>query len=63
MKPAVTWSATNGSRVLRIPNDIVFLGWDIALNRIKAALPEVPSSDPTSSGHLLPQAGEGEGAP
>ncbi len=54
------WLRVHGWRVLRVPNEIVFGGGNMVLEAIKSALPRVPSSDPTSSGHLLPQAGEGE---
>ena len=40
------WLAQHGWRVLRIPNDIVIGGGDIVVDRIKAALPRFPSSDP-----------------
>ena len=40
------WLAERGWRVLRIPNDIVIGGGDIVIDRIRAALPQVPSSDP-----------------
>lgn len=41
------WLAGQGWRVLRIPNDIVIGGGDIAIGLIRAALaPRVPSSDP-----------------
>ncbi len=40
------WLAEQGWRVLRIPNDIVIGGGDIVVDRIKAALPRFPSSDP-----------------
>ena len=40
------WLAERGWRVLRIPNDIVIGGGDTAIDRIRAALPQVPSSDP-----------------
>lgn len=54
------WLNEHSWRVLRIPNDVVFGGGDMVIDRIKNALHSGPSSDPTSSGHLLPQAGEGE---
>ena len=40
------WLTERGWRILRIPNDIVIGGGDIVIERIKAALPQVPSSDP-----------------
>ncbi len=40
------WLSERGWRVLRIPNDIVIGGGDIFVDRIKAALPRFPSSDP-----------------
>ena len=40
------WLAEHGWRVLRIANDIVIGGGDIVVDRIKAALPRFPSSDP-----------------
>ena len=40
------WLSERGWRVLRIPNDIVIGGGDIVVDRIKAALPRFPSSDP-----------------
>lgn len=54
------WFVEHGWRVLRVPNEIVFGGGDMVLDRIKAALPQAPSSDPASPGHLLPQTGEGD---
>ena len=49
-----SWLAEHGWRVIRIANDIVIGGGNIVLDRIKAALPRVPSSDPAPPGHLLP---------
>ena len=40
------WLAEQGWRVLRIPNDIVIGGGNIVVDRIRAALPRFPSSDP-----------------
>lgn len=41
------WLNEHGWRILRIPNDNVIGGGDIALGRIRAALaPQIPSSDP-----------------
>ncbi len=58
------WLIDHGWRVLRIPNDIVTGGGDIVIGRIRAALaPHVPSSDPTSSGHLLPLPREKDRSP
>jgi len=53
------WFLAHGWQVVRVPNAVVFGGGDMVLERIKAALPVVPSSDPATPGHLLPQAGEG----
>ena len=58
------WLRDNGYHVLRLDNDLVIGGGNIPLERIREAIRTIadrrgPSSDPTSSGHLLPQAGEG----
>ena len=59
------WLRDHGYHVLRLANDLVIGGGNIPLERIREAVRAIanrrgPSSDPTSSGHLLPQAGEGE---
>ncbi|WP_166141110.1 endonuclease domain-containing protein [Methylosinus sp. RM1] len=55
------WLRDNGYHVLRLDNDLVIGGGNIPLGRIREAIANRrgPSSDPTSSGHLLPQVGEG----
>ncbi|ATQ68564.1 MULTISPECIES: endonuclease domain-containing protein [Methylosinus] len=58
------WLRDHGYHVLRLDNDLVIGGGNIPLERIREVIKTItnrrgPSSDPTSSGHLLPQAGEG----
>jgi very-short-patch-repair endonuclease len=58
------WLRDRGYQVLRLDNDLVIGGGNIPLERIREAIRNIvnrrgPSSDPTSSGHLLPQVGEG----
>ncbi|WP_244594542.1 endonuclease domain-containing protein [Methylosinus sporium] len=55
------WLCEQGYQVLRLDNDLVIGGGNIPLERIREAIANRPgpSSDPTSSGHLLPQVGEG----
>jgi very-short-patch-repair endonuclease len=58
------WLRDHGYHILRLDNDLVIGGGNIPLERIREAIKTIanrlgPSSDPTSSGHLLPQVGEG----
>ncbi|WP_255608548.1 endonuclease domain-containing protein [Methylosinus sp. Sm6] len=58
------WLRDHGYHILRLDNDLVIGGGNIPLERIREVIKTIanrrgPSSDPTSSGHLLPQAGEG----